>query len=284
MSDRWIDVSAHNGAIDWRKVAAAGIKGAIIRAGYGNSVSQQDTAFRANITGAVKAGLKAAVYYFSYADSVADALKEWAACRQIIAPYRTKILFVTLDYEYDSVDYYRRIHGAAPSKALINQTVGAFLSAAKADGWKTALYTNNDYRRNIFTAATLNAWDYLWLADYTGGPDIPCAIQQTTSSGRVPGISGSVDLDTVFAAIGTVPPPYTVDTTTDVTIEPGQSYTVKTTGDIQLVPGTAGRVQIVRCIWPKWVLWHIVPLGNPGEDVGIYPQGAPKKLFTVNIR
>lgn len=284
MSEQWIDVSAHQGVIDWPRVAASGIKGAIIRAGYGNSVSQQDKRFTANVKGAIAAGLKAAVYYFSYADSAADARKEWAVCRQIIAPYRAKILFVCYDYEYDSVGYYKRIHGAAPSKALINQTVGAFLSAAKADGLKTALYTNNDYRRNIFTTATLNAWDYLWLADYTGGPDIPCAIQQTTSSGRVPGISGSVDLDTAFTAIGTVPPPYTVDTTTDVTIEPGQSYTVKTTGDIQLVPGTAGRVQIVRCIQQGYILWHIVPIGKPGEDVGIYPQGRPKKLFTVTIR
>jgi lysozyme len=284
MSEQWIDVSAHQGVIDWPRVAASGIKGAIIRAGYGNSLSQQDKQFAANISGAVKAGLKATVYYFSYADSAADAKKEWDTCRQIIAPYRKNILFVASDYEYDSYNYYKRVHGVAPSNALINQMVNAFLSAAKADGWGTMLYTNNDYRRNIFSAATLATWD-VWLADYTGGPDIPCAMQQTGSTGTVPGIVGNVDTDVCFKDYGTQPG-YTCDTSGTVEIEMGGCYTAKTTGDVTLIAGqspTSARVRIVRCVWPKWTLWHIVPLGNPGQDVGIYAQGGPR-LFVVKIK
>lgn len=280
MAEQWIDVSAHQGVIDWPCVAAYGVKGAIIRAGYGNDISQVDIQFAANIRGAIAAGLKVAVYWFGYPDSADDARKEFATCRQVIEPYRSSILFVTYDYEYDSASYFTRIHGAAPGNALINSMVSAFLVTAKAEGWKTALYTNNDYRLHVFSAATLAAADYLWLADYTGGADAPCAIQQTGSDGIVPGIRGRVDMDTVFAAIAV----FTCDTSGTVTIALGACYTAKTTGNIQLVAGTPGRVQIVRCIQAGYVLWHIIPLGRSGQDVGIYPQGGGNKLFTVAIK
>ena len=208
MAENWIDVSSHNGAINWTKVKESGITGAVIRAGYGKDASQQDAQFTANMQGALAAGMKTAVYWFSYADSVDDAQKEWAACKQVIEPYRGKICFVASDFEYDSVRYYTKLHGAAPANELVNDMVNAFLNAAKVDGWGTALYTNNDYRRNVFSSSTLAAWD-IWLADYTGEPDIPCAIQQTGSNGTVAGISGNVDMDTCFKAYGavTVPEP-----------------------------------------------------------------------------
>jgi len=282
MSEQWIDVSAHNGVIDWEKVAAAGIKGAIIRAGYGNSVTQRDKRFVDNIRGAIDVGLKVAVYWFSYADSVTDAKREWQTCKQVIEPYKDKILFVAYDYEYASVNYYTRIHGKAPANDLINAMAVTFINAAEADGYKTALYTNNDYRLHIFTAYTMNAADYLWLADYTGGPNVKCAIQQTGSTGRVDGISGNVDMDTVFINIGV--PAFTCDTSGDVYIERGKCYTAKTTGNVNLVAGTSDVVQIVRCLWPDFTLWHIVPLGKSGQDVGIYAEGYSDRLFRVIIK
>lgn len=197
MAEKWIDVSSHNGVIDWQKVKASGIAGAVIRAGYGNSAEQQDAQFTANIKGALAAGLKTAVYWFSYACSVEDAQKEWAACKQIIDPYRGKICFAASDYEYDSVRYFKSVCGAPPTNEQINSMVNVFLNAVKADGWGTMLYTNNDYRRNIFSGTTLAAWD-IWLADYNGEPDIPCAVQQTGSTGTVPGISGNVDTNLCF--------------------------------------------------------------------------------------
>ena len=206
MSEKWIDVSAHNGVIDWAKVKESGITGAVIRGGYGNDVSQKDTQFENNIKGALAAGLKAAIYWFSYADSVGDAQKEWEACRTVIVPYKGQIEFVASDFEGDSIRYYTKLHGAAPTNELVNDMVNAFLNAAKADGWGTALYTNNDYRRNIFSAATLATWD-IWLADYNDAPEIPCAMQQTGSTGSVLGISGNVDMDTCFKTYGTAANP-----------------------------------------------------------------------------
>ena len=109
-----------------------------------------------------------------------------------------------------------------------------------------------------------------------------CDIWQYSSTGSVPGISGPVDLDVSYHDFAV--PPYTCDTTTDVEIKLGGCYTAKTTGDIQLVPGTAGRVQIIYCPQKDYTLWHIVPIGQAGQDVGIYPAGSTNKLFTVKIK
>jgi GH25 family lysozyme M1 (1,4-beta-N-acetylmuramidase) len=290
MIEKWIDVSAHQGCIDWPRVAASGVRGAVLRAGYGDDIRQQDTQFTANIRGALAAGLKVAVYWFSYADSVADALKEWAVCKQIIAPYKGQIKFVASDYEYDSYNYYQRVHGSAPSKALINQMVNAFLGAAKSDGWGTALYTNNDYRRNIFSAATLAAWD-IWLADYTGGPDVPCAMQQTGSTGSVPGISGNVDMDTLFQAIGDIyapaGAPYRSDTTGCDQLRHGGDYTMKVTcaaGRPEVVAGTARVCDITfKEQQGNNYFFSLYGIGQPGQATGIYINGGRVSTLVVRI-
>lgn len=281
MIEKWIDVSAHQGHVDWPKVAASGVKGAVIRAGYGDDITQQDTQFAANIKGAIAAGLKVSIYWFSYADSVTDAQKEFAVCRQIIAPYRGEILFVAYDYEYDSAKYYKKIHGAAPSNALINQMANAFLNAAKADGWETVLYTNNDYRKNVFSAATLAAW-FIWLADYSGGPDATCTIQQTSSTGNVPGISGSVDMNTLFKDYTVQRTIVDIDTTMDISFARGTFYTVRTTSPkpVQLTFGTDDVVTIVPS--PRSgndQLFTIVPIGQPGQETGIYTAAPGEKPF-----
>jgi GH25 family lysozyme M1 (1,4-beta-N-acetylmuramidase) len=283
MAEKWIDVSAHNGVIDWPKVKASGVIGAVLRAGYGNDTSQRDTQFINNIKGVLAAGMKAAVYWFSYADSVDDARKEWEACRAIIAPYKGRIIFVASDYEYDSVRYYTKLHGGAPSNALINNMVNAFLNAAKADGWGTALYTNNDYRRNVFSSATLAAWP-IWLADYTGGPDVPCAMQQTGSTGSVPGIRGNVDMDTLFQAVGAVTgnPPYTCDTSGTVKIARGAAYQALITckGRPKVIAGTPDVVTVLhRYDDGDKHYYYIVPIGKSGNKAGIYINGGPRQFI-----
>lgn len=282
MSEKWIDVSYHNGKIDWEKVAESGIRGAIIRAGYGGELTQKDKRFDENMVGAIAAGLKVAVYWFGYPDSADDAKREWKVCKQVIERYRDEVLFVCYDYEYDSVNYYQRIHGAAPPNTLINTMVTAFLNAAKSDGWKTCLYTNNDYRLHVFNASTLVVPDYLWLADYSGGPDIPCAIQQTGSDGRIPGIAGNVDLDTVFIPIGV--PEFKCDTTMDVTRAPGGWYQFKVTSDKnpKVNVGSDG----VATILPRYQLgsdyfYYIVAYGKPGTETGVYVNDILQFRFKV---
>ncbi len=66
MSDytKGIDVSEHNGVVDWEKVKASGIEFAMIRAGYGQTV---DLRFKRNVSECNRIGLPCGVYWFSYA-------------------------------------------------------------------------------------------------------------------------------------------------------------------------------------------------------------------------
>ncbi len=284
VNERWIDVSVHNGAVDWPKVAASGVKGAVLRAGYGDDISQRDARFAANIGGVRSAGMKAAVYWFSYADSPADARREWAVCRKIIQPYRGKIQFVAYDYEYDSARYYRKIHGTDPTAALINSMADAFLGAAAADGWKTVLYTDNDYRKNVFSAATLAKWD-IWLADYAGAADAACSLRQTGTEGTVPGIPGAVDLDEVYRDFSL--PAYTCDTSGTVAVARGAAYQVEitTASEPNVTAGTGDVVTILpRSRFGNQWFYYLVPIGRPGDEAGIYINGVRQLIVKIASR
>lgn len=77
----------------------------LIRAGYGNDISQKDPKFDEYIKAALAHNIHVGIYWFSYAVSIADALKEAAVCKKILASYKEKIDFsVAYDYEYASID------------------------------------------------------------------------------------------------------------------------------------------------------------------------------------
>ncbi len=90
-------------------------------------------------------------------------------------------------------------------------------------------------------------------------------------------------IDYIAAAPTPATPKFTCDTAGTVEIARGSCYTAKTTGDVELVAGTPGRVQIIRCLQNGYTLWHIVPIGQPGQDVGIYPKGGARQ-FVVKIK
>lgn len=287
-----IDVSRYQGVINWKAVDASGIDFALIRAGYGNDISQKDANFDTNIKGALAAGLDVGVYWVSYAVSVQDALKEAAVFKQIIAPYKNRITYpAAFDYEGASRAYGQK-HGYNITNDLINQMANAFLGAMKSDGWMTALYTNNDFRKNVFSEATLKAWD-LWLADYSGGPDVPCAIQQTGSTGRVFGISGAVDIDVSFKDYATMAATKTavvIDTAGTYDMHPDYFYQLKTT--CAEPPRVWSGNNKVLLVLPRYRsgnddFWWLVALGKVGEGAGVYTAGSGEqgmRRLVVNIK
>ena len=84
-----VDVSVYQGNIDWNRAKADGIEFAIMRAGYGKYVSQKDKYFDQNMKNAKAAGLPCGVYWFSYALTPEDAIKEADACYEVIQKPRT---------------------------------------------------------------------------------------------------------------------------------------------------------------------------------------------------
>ena len=194
MTRNGIDVSTHQGEINWPAVKAAGVEFAIIRAGYGkNNIDKQ---FKRNISECNRLGIPCGVYWFSYALTVEDARQEADYCIAAVKPYKLDYP-VVFDLEYDTVRY-ARDNGVTITKGLATQMVLAFCSRVEELGYYAANYANSDYSKNMFDMAQLAHID-LWYAWYNSSCNRSDAgLWQYTSSGRVSGIAGNVDMDTAF--------------------------------------------------------------------------------------
>lgn len=206
-----IDVSYHQGIIDWKKVADSGIEFAMIRAGYGKSTV--DEKFIENIVGADTVGLKVGVYWFIYALNEYDAIKNAEMFHKTIEPYRDIIkLKVFADYEYDS-DNYANKNGVIHNNKTRTVIVKSFLRYLKERGWDVGNYANPDYVKNNFEDLS----EYpLWLAWYTGNENnvknYNPLMWQYSSKGSVPGIRGNVDLNYLYDSVITEEKAETIQT------------------------------------------------------------------------
>lgn len=105
-------------------------------------------------------------------------------------------MIVFFDFEYDTVKKAAE-QGITLGKSECIAFTKAFCSYVESRGYKAGVYTNLDYYQNMYDKETLDKY-ILWLADYTGNPDVKCTYQQYTSSGKVPGINGNVDMNYFF--------------------------------------------------------------------------------------
>ena len=185
-----IDISYHQGNIDFAKVKNDGIDGVIIRTGYGAGTI--DKKFKEYIEACKKSGLPVGIYWFSYAYSVGMATNEAKACVAAIKAYDIS-LPVFFDWEYDSMNYAKK-HGVNPTKNLITQMTLAFCEVVAGAGYKAGYYFNEDYRKNFFNETKLARF-CTWYARYTSAEQKGYDIWQYSSKGHVNGISGNVDLD-----------------------------------------------------------------------------------------
>lgn len=193
-----IDVSAHNGNIDFAKVKKDGIQGVIIRAGYG--VSTVDKYFHQNIKNALDNGLHVGVYWFGYAYTVAQAEKEAQFCLKTIEQYKGKIdLPIFYDWEYDSYNYAKK-QGVTVSKQLCSDMTAKFCDTIENNQYFAGFYANIDYLNRFYTDEVKKRYT-LWVAQwstkcsYTGNYGIWQYGAETNKidSKTVIGISGVVD-------------------------------------------------------------------------------------------
>lgn len=186
-----IDVSENNGSINWAKVKTAGVRFAIIRAGYGRYAV--DSQFAANIKGALAQGIPVGIYWFSYALDVSGAKEEAAKCLETIKGYNVT-LPVFFDFEYDTVRY-GKDNGVTLGKQAFNDHAVAFCEAIQAAGYKAGVYYNLDYYNRMVDMSRLKNY-VRWYAQYNSTADISdYAIWQYSSSGTIAGISGKVDMN-----------------------------------------------------------------------------------------
>lgn len=189
-----IDVSAHQGLIDWTRVRDSGIEYAVIRAGYRGSTEgrlYEDAQFRYNFESAQTVGLPVAVYFYSQAVTTQEAVEEAQFVCDLLDGY-TPDLPVFYDWEHG--DSSGRISGV--SGMPITDFAVAFCEEIKAAGYDAGVYFNLDYAYHHLDLLRLQ--DYtLWLAEYNLPPTFPYRFDwlQYSDGGIVPGIEGTVDMD-----------------------------------------------------------------------------------------
>lgn len=162
-----VDVSKHQGVVDWAKLKEYGYTFAIIRAGYGVFENQVDSYFTRNITEAAFHGFDIGVYWFSYATNTIEAMDEARLCYKTIKPYLSHITIgVFFDYEYDSINYYNERCGKKPTKSLVKDMFLNFHQYLHGCNLKTGIYTNYDFITTYFKDLNYNSKEFLlWFSD-----------------------------------------------------------------------------------------------------------------------
>ena len=192
-----IDVSYHQGEIDWKKVKADGIQFAFIRVaarGYGKKGALfDDTRAKENMLGAQKVEIPFGVYIYSQAITVKEAKEEAEYIIDAIQGYDVE-LPVVFDFEYHEGG---RLAKAGLTDAQRTNICLAFCKHVEKEGYTPMVYANKSMLKDDLNAAAISQSYPTWLAHYTKQTDYDGDYQywQYTSSGKVNGISGRVDMN-----------------------------------------------------------------------------------------
>ncbi len=193
-----IDVSYHQGEIDWAKVKEAGIDFAIIRLGYRGygeaGALKVDDRFQKNIKEAKEAGPLVGVYFFSQAINEEEAIEEADLC---IKQLNEAGIALDLPVVYDPesiLDVESRTDQVTGEQFTANSI--AFCEHIKEAGFSTMIYANMMWEAYELDMLSLQDYDF-WYADYEALPQTPYdfSIWQYSESGQIPGIEGNVDLN-----------------------------------------------------------------------------------------
>lgn len=187
-----IDISYHQGVIDFNLVKKDGIEFIIPRVGYRDKV---DSMFLLYVDGAKKAGIPIlGTYFFSYALNVDQVKDEAKLCVETMK--KTGLgedILVFYDFEYDTVTKAKQ-KGVNLTKKECNEHTKVFCEEIKRLGYKPGVYTNLDYYKNWYDPAVIQEYP-IWLADYKGEPDYKCLVHQYSNVGKVKGVKVNVDMN-----------------------------------------------------------------------------------------
>ena len=190
-----IDISKHNGNIDWNAVKNSGVQYVILRCGYRGSASGvlvEDQKFKKNIQGATAAGLKVGIYFFSQAVNEVEAVEEASMTLSLIKNYR-----ITYPVYIDVESANGRADGI--SKAARTSVINAFCQTIRNSGYTPGLYANKNWLTEKINTGALGGCK-IWLAQYVAAPTYGGRYEmwQYSSRGSIAGIKGNVDLNVSY--------------------------------------------------------------------------------------
>ncbi len=186
-----IDVSVYQGKVDWETVKEEGVDFAIIRAGYGKHLNQEDKYFDTNMKGAKEAGIDCGAYWFSYATTPEAAIQEADVFYEVIKEY---------EFEYPVFfDYETNAQFELDSKES-TEIIHAFCKRMESYGYYVSLCSYVYFMNTRIEPEIYNQYD-AWIAHYdVQVPNFKYShgMWQYSSTGTVGGIEGPVDLDYAY--------------------------------------------------------------------------------------
>lgn len=195
MSYKGIDVSKHQGVIDWQKVKNQ-IDFAIIRASYS---TVEDINFKRNITECNRLNIPLGVYVYSYALNESEAENEAKFLINLIKDYKID-LFVAIDME--DADGYKSRHGF-PTNEMLQKICEIECDIFKQNAYTPFIYASKYWFDTYLNAQSLNSygkWIAWWNDEAKFNTDV-YKYWQHSSKGKISGINGNVDLDIGFEEI-----------------------------------------------------------------------------------
>lgn len=187
-----IDISKWQGNVDFQKLKEANVEFVMIRLGYQTGFGKEivlDKYYEQNIKLANKYGIKAGVYFYSYAKNTNDAKKQAEFVKKHIKNYK-----IDMPIAFDFEDW-KNIELAKLSIYDINKNAKTFLDEIKKDGYQVLNYGSKYYLENIWDI------DYpTWLAHYTGKTNYSkdYKMWQLTENGLISGVQGFVDVNVLY--------------------------------------------------------------------------------------
>lgn len=198
ISHKGIDVSKHQGTIDWDQVAQDGVEFAFIRVGnrgYGsNGTLVEDERFDENMRGALAAGIKTGVYFFSQAITEEEALEEANLVLNKIAPYNIECPVVLDVEEANAKSRMYQITMEEHTKLAL-----LFCQTIENAGYRPMIYHNMNWGMMNLDMEALEEYDR-WFAAYSDPLYFPYEykVLQYSETGTVRGINTDVDLNICF--------------------------------------------------------------------------------------
>lgn len=181
-----IDVSQHNGYIDWGKVKASGKADfAILRTGFGREhVRQIDRQFERNYAECTRLGIPVGAYHYSYAVSPEDAEKEAEFCLKLL---KGKKLQMPVWYDIEEKSHVNR--------GNCDDIASAFCNMLEASGYFVGVYTFDSFAKTNLSNRTKVRYA-MWIARIGSDPRFsPYGIHQYSWTGKISGIKGDVDMN-----------------------------------------------------------------------------------------
>lgn len=179
-----LDLSNHNGTVDFNAIKNAGNSFVILRAGYGKTTSQKDKRFEEYYAGAKAAGLDVGAYWYSYALNTSDAQKEADACLAVIAG---KQFEYPIFFDMEDADGYKSKNGM-PTNSTLAAICNTFCKVVEGAGYYVGIYASSSWFRNQLKGVS-SAYDK-WYAAWGDADAVldenevrsDCRIHQFTSS------------------------------------------------------------------------------------------------------